>query len=211
MGVGNHQVFIVDISSKTILGNAFPRVIPVARGLLTCSSDKIRNNCTTVLNQLANRHLIFKKLLLIDQDNDHAELHLHLNLVDLELEQFMKSAEQGCHKYKRNNIEWSPYAGVWILRWWLLSRVLTFMSGKTRDPRNLFCDCQLKGMKDPQLITMDKLKTEFLVCKQNLELLEKHGPYFWLKFLKGLVSKARKKGDSICETRITGIIQKEAT
>jgi hypothetical protein len=93
VGVGDHRVFIVDISSNTILGNAFPRVIPVARRLLTCSSDKIRNNYTTVLNQLANRHLIFKKLLLIDQDNDHAELHLHLNLVDLELEQLMKSAE----------------------------------------------------------------------------------------------------------------------
>jgi hypothetical protein len=31
VGVGNHQVFIVNISSKTILGNAFPRVNPVAR------------------------------------------------------------------------------------------------------------------------------------------------------------------------------------
>jgi hypothetical protein len=85
------------------------------------------------------------------------------------------------------------------------------MSGKTRDPRNLFCDCQLKGVKDPRLITVDKLKTEFLVCKQNLELLEKHGPFFRLKFLKGLVSKTRKKGDSVCATRITRIIQKEAT
>jgi hypothetical protein len=132
-------------------------------------------------------------------------------LVDLELEQFMKSAEQGCHKYKRNNIEWSLYTGMWILRQWLLSRVLTFMSGKTRDPRNLFCDCQLKSMKDPCPIMVDELKTEFLVCKQNLELLKKHGPYFRLKFLKGLVSNARKKGNSIRATKITGIIQKEAT
>jgi hypothetical protein len=58
---------------------------------------------------------------------------------------------------------------------------------------------------------VDKLKTEFLVCTQNLELLEKHGPYFRLKFLKGLVSKAKKKRNSVCATRITGIIQKEAT
>jgi hypothetical protein len=31
VGVGDHRVFIVDILSETILGNAFPRVIPVAR------------------------------------------------------------------------------------------------------------------------------------------------------------------------------------
>jgi hypothetical protein len=66
-------------------------------------------------------------------------------------------------------------------------------------------------VKDPRLITVDKLKAEFLVCKQNLEFIEKHGPYFWLKFLKGLVSKAKKRGDSVCASRITGIIQKEAT
>jgi hypothetical protein len=58
---------------------------------------------------------------------------------------------------------------------------------------------------------VDKLKTEFLVCKQNLELLEEHGPYFWLKFLKGLVSKAKKKGGSVHASRITRLIQKEAT
>jgi hypothetical protein len=206
--VSDYRVFIVNISSKTILGNAFPRVIPVARQLLTCSSDKIRNNYTTVLNQLANRHLIFNKLLLIDQEDDHAELHLHLNSVDLELEQFMKSAEQGCHKCKRNSIEWSLYVGMWILRWWLLSRVLDLMSGKMRNPRNLFRDCQLKGVKDPRLIMVDGLKTEFLVCKQNLKLLEKHGPCFWLKFLKGLVSKVKKKGDSVHATRITGILRR---
>ncbi len=117
-----------------------------------------------MLNQLVNRHLIIKKLLLINQDDDHAELHLCLNLVDMEMEQFMKSAEQGCHKYKRNNIEWSPYAGMRILRLWLLSWILTFMSGRMRDSSNLFCDCQLKGVKDSRLITVDKLKTEFLVC-----------------------------------------------
>jgi hypothetical protein len=66
VGVGDHRVFIVNILPETILGNVFPRVIPAARQLLTCSSDKIRNNFTTVLNQLANRHLIFNKLPLID-------------------------------------------------------------------------------------------------------------------------------------------------
>ena len=50
-------------------------------------------------------------------------------------------------------------------------------TGLSKEP---FCDCRLKGVKDPQLITMDKLKTEFLVCKQSLELLEKHGSDFQL-------------------------------
>jgi hypothetical protein len=60
-----------------------------------------------------------------------------MNKFDLELEQFMKVAEKDCHKYKRTDIEWSPYSGVWLHRWWLLACIQRYLSGKTGDPRNL--------------------------------------------------------------------------
>ncbi len=116
-GVGDHRVFLLDIASETILGDVFPRVIPIASRLFNCTSDKIRSIYVLLHNQLANRHLIFKKLLQIDRGSNHispAHVQLQMNRVDLELEQFMKSAEADSHKYKRNNIEWSPYASVWI-------------------------------------------------------------------------------------------------
>jgi hypothetical protein len=52
---------------------------------------------------------------MIDWDSNHIpayQVQLQMNKVDLELEEFMKSSERGSHKYKRNNIEWSPYAKV---------------------------------------------------------------------------------------------------
>jgi hypothetical protein len=88
-----------------------------------------------------------------------------MNKVDLELKEFMKSSERGSHKYKRNNIEWSPYAKVWIHRQWLLKRVHKYLLVKTKDPRNLICDCCLWKIKNPLKITMDELWTEFYVCK----------------------------------------------
>jgi hypothetical protein len=117
MGVGDHRVFILDIDSASLLGEMFPLVVPISRRLLNCSSNRIKQGYITLLNQLSSRHLLFKKLLLIDRDSDRlspADLHLRLKKVDLELEQFMKSAEQGCHKYKCSTIEWSPHAKVWI-------------------------------------------------------------------------------------------------
>ncbi len=101
MGVGNHRVFLLDIESDTLLGDVFPRVIPISRRLLNCASDKIKNTYILVLNQLASRHLIYKKLLYIQQDSTrmtHAQLQLRMNKVDLELEEFMKSLEKDCHK-----------------------------------------------------------------------------------------------------------------
>ncbi len=140
VGVGDHWIFVLDFASETILGNMFPRVIPLARRLLNCASDKIRNNYIAVLNQLLNRHLMFKKMLCIDRASNHlspAIVQLRMNKVDMELEQFMKSAEMDSHGYKRSNIEWLPYSSMWIHQWWLLKWVQTLLSSKTHDPCNL--------------------------------------------------------------------------
>jgi hypothetical protein len=107
VGVGDHQVFVLDFVSETILGNEFPRLIPLSHRHLNCASDKIRNNYIAVLNQLSNRHLMFKKMLRIDRASNHlspAIVQLCMNIVDMELEQFMKLTEMDSHKYKRSNI-----------------------------------------------------------------------------------------------------------
>jgi hypothetical protein len=89
--------------------------------------------------------------------------------------------------------------------------VQTFLSGKTHDSRNLFHKCSTRGIKDPHLITRDELKTDFFVCKHNIKILEKNSPFFWLKFLKDLVKKAKHRWDVFCILKITGIIEKEAS
>ena len=103
VGVGNHRVFIVDITLESILGDVFPSVILASSRLLNCKSDKIKNSYIAVLNQLLNRHLIFQKLLLTDRASKHislAALQLQMNKIDREMEQFMKSAERDSHKFK---------------------------------------------------------------------------------------------------------------
>ncbi len=48
------------------------------------------------------------------------------------------------------------------------------------------------------------------MCKHNLALLEKQGPLFRLRFLKQLVTTAKRHGDTHRASCVTGIIQKEA-
>jgi hypothetical protein len=118
-GVGNHRVFVVDIESDTITGDVFLHVLPTASQLLNCGSDHIKGNYTQVLNQLSNRHNIFKKLLLISGEDGYiptAQVQVRMNKFDQELEEFMKSSEKGCHKYRDDGIKWTPLTGVWIHR-----------------------------------------------------------------------------------------------
>ncbi len=84
-----------------------------------------------------------------------------------------------------------------------------YVADQVRDPRNLFRECALRGIKDPHQITSDEIVAEFYVCKHNLALLEKHGPHFRIRFLKQLVTTAKTHGDTLWATRVTGIIQKE--
>ena len=214
VGVGDHRVFIIDISSPSMIGDIFPRVLPASGRLLNCASDRIKGNYIRVLNQLTSRHALFRKLLFIDVDSDNipsSQVHLRMNKLDLELEQYMKAAEKDCHKYKRTNIEWSPYAGVWLVRRWLLVRIQRYLSGRIKDPRNLFRDCKRSGVKDPRCISDDELRVEFFVCKQNLEHLSKHGPHYRRQFLKRLVSTANAAGDVGRVSKITGILHREAS
>jgi hypothetical protein len=61
-GVGDHRVFVIDVSSESILGDVFPRVIPASRRLLNCASDRIKASYISVLNQLTDRHKVYQKL-----------------------------------------------------------------------------------------------------------------------------------------------------
>jgi hypothetical protein len=176
VGVGDHRVFILDIDSRSLLGDMFPSVIPMSHPLLNCASDWIKISYLSLLNQLSNRHLLFKKLLLIDKESDSlspASTHLQMNKVDLELEHFMKSVESDCHKYKRDNIKWLPYAGVWIHWQWLFAHMKKYLHGEIGDPHNLIRECHLRGVTNPQQISMDEFRMEYLVCKQILRFPER--------------------------------------
>ena len=87
-----------------------------------------------------------------------------------------------------------------------MKRVENFLAGKTRDPRNLIKKCKKKGVKDPRRITEDELKTEFLVCKLNLDTLAKNSPQLRKKFLKDLVTAAKIRGEENRAARLVRII-----
>jgi hypothetical protein len=197
---------------QSLIGDAFPRVLPAAERLLNCDSDRIQCKYNWVLNQLASRHLLFHKLLQMGCDLDslsEAQFLVRINKANKELEEFMKVTKKDCHKYIGGHIEWCPVTGVWMKHCWLLGQVQVFLNGQTRDPRNLFNECPKHGLRDPQQITQDKLNAEFFICKRKLEYLVKHGPRMRRKFLNNLILTAKKKGDQVCATKIATILQLE--
>ena len=125
-GVGDHRCFILDFSSVSMLGSVFPRIVPPAGRKLHCNSERIRKNYCSVLNELADRHQMFRKLNGINRLADSmtvAEFQLIMNKWDDELTDYICSAESKCNKFHMGTIDYSPEANAWLRRRWLHSKV----------------------------------------------------------------------------------------
>ena len=61
-GVGDHRCFFLDFTSDSIIGTVFPKIAKPSSRKLHCESYRIVRNYNKVLNQLADRHQLFRKL-----------------------------------------------------------------------------------------------------------------------------------------------------
>ena len=119
VGVGDHRCFILDFTSASLVGDVFPKVVTAKGRKLHCQSERLIRNYNKVLNQLCDRHQMFKKLLDIRKSSPlltTAEFLLLMNKWNKEFEDYMKSAENQCNSVKDDHIEWSPKVGVWLTR-----------------------------------------------------------------------------------------------
>ena len=212
-GVGDHRCFVLDFHSESVVGDVFPRVVPAAGRKLT-EQESHRAAYRKCLNQLCDRHQMFRKLLDIRRDSDQlsdSQWLLRMNKWDRELEQFMRSAENNCRKFKQCHIEWSPEVGSWMRRRWLLAQVRKYLDGKIRDPRNLFRDCRKYNVKDPRFISRDELNAEYYVTNREIERLAKLAPKLRRQHLKDLIRKAKQQGDVDRAATILRILHREAS
>ena len=117
VGIGDHRCFILDFTSASLLGDVFPKIVTAKGRKLHCQSERLIRNYNKVLNQLCDRHQIFKKLLDIRKLSPlltTSEFLLLVSKWDKEFEDYMRSAENQCNSFKDDCIEWSPKAGVWV-------------------------------------------------------------------------------------------------
>ena len=125
-GVGDHRCFIVDLSSASLIGMAFPNIVQCAARKLHCTSfwmvAMYNNELTRICNEHNMFHRLDKILRLCDFFPDDDFLLL-MNSLDDEMKEYMLHAETYCSKFMMENIKWSPTTGLWLSRWWLLHHV----------------------------------------------------------------------------------------
>ena len=115
-GVGDHCCFILDFTSESVLGSIFPRVVAPSKRKLHYNYERIQNNYNSVLNELTNIHQLsdmFNELDGIVKMLTEVEFQLYINIWDNELTEYTKASENICHKFKQNQVYYSPEMTVW--------------------------------------------------------------------------------------------------
>ena len=212
-GVGDHRCFVLDFTSKSVLGTSFPRVLPHSGRKLNCYCERIRDTYNMVLDELADRHEMYRKLDDLTQLADlisPTEFQIKINKWDDELTDYMQDVEDKCHKFKQNHVDWSPKYGVWNRRQRLLLWVEKYLDGKVPDSRNLIWDCMKKKICNPWLMTKELLKVDLFFCKKEMENLKAKAPEMQRKHLQKRLEFHQKAGNEKAIVDVTRIIRYES-
>ena len=122
----------------------------------------------------------------------------------------MLGAENKCHAYKQNHIEYSPEVNIWLTRRWTLGSVKKYLEGRVPDPRNLYKRCDRQDIPDPRGMKLDDVEIEIFICGQKIDDLRAHAPKMRIEHLRLCLAKAKEEQREDKAASIVRILRKEA-
>eukprot|EP00956_Cyclotella_meneghiniana_P019224 scaffold32771_cov65-Cyclotella_meneghiniana.AAC.1 len=211
-GVGDHRVFVVEVSAASLFGGKYPSIGAPASRTLNCKISRVRRNYNNVLKSLCQRHKMHGKLMRIkalDEDVSAAQYQLMHNKWDNELGDFMASAEDQCSKFKSCHIEFSPTVGQWLKRRSIFKWILRWHDGKVPDTRNLQRAAARNQIEDPLGSSREDIEARLVACIGEIFKLKKSAPELRRKHLLDCLRKAHARGDHETVSEILRIRRKE--
>jgi hypothetical protein len=212
-GVGDHRVFVVEVSAASLFGGKYPTVGSAAARTLNCKISRCRAQYNSVLKSLCDRHKMHEKLLrlkCLDDNVTPAQYQLMHNRWDNELGEFMSSAEEQCTKFKSCQIEYSPTVGIFIKRRSVLKWILRWYDGAVPDVRNLLRTAKRNNVENPLTTSREDIEARLVACIGHLVELKKQAPELRRKHLLTCLIKAKKRGDDKAVEEIIRIRRKES-
>ena len=209
-GVGDHRSFILDVSTRSLVGiHPQPVKRPTARRLNTkiphCSDNYVNS-----LESLFIQHKITQKLnSLRESGTSGSTLQHQLDAIDNTISQLMHCAERNCRKLKSGRIPFSPEASLWIKRTLCYRSLLRYWAGKIKNKGNLLRQARRCRINDPLALSIQTIKDRLHECKQRCNFFTKHGHRHRRTHLHSRLHEAKDKGDEDAERRILQIIKGE--
>jgi hypothetical protein len=137
-GVGDHRMFVVDITTKSMVGfNPQPVKHPKARRL-NSRIPRAKNAYNRRYKKLLSKHRLTEKLAEAHRLGLSPErMKEALDKIDEISKECMIDAEKKCRKLRNGKIPFSPEASIWIKRCQFYRSLLRYWAGKIKNRGNL--------------------------------------------------------------------------
>jgi hypothetical protein len=167
-GVGDHQLFVINFATTTLVGSGMTTVVhPALRRLNTkihgCADRYNKSLCQNIL-----RHRLLKRMVAAALSGaSKSDLAQTLNKLDQEREVYMKHVERKCRWLKSGRIPFSPEALLWIHQCQVYRSLLRWHNGQLWNHGNSCRTARQCQINAPFQLTVEDIKLHMVICKEK--------------------------------------------
>jgi hypothetical protein len=168
---GDHRAFIIDISTRSLLGEFRYKVCrPISRRLIT-SQQRSVDEYNRIVKEQFDRHRIVIRLDAVDKMTRYcgfpAPNFLRAMIIKLyrQMTEIRIHAEKKCRKILRPDSDYSPTVQMWYDRIHAYLQLIRLKEGKAKNAGNVIRFAMRTSIQTPDKLTMEELKDGLRYCR----------------------------------------------
>ena len=184
-GVGDHRLFVIDFSTRSVVGKYLRNAVRPASRRLNTRIEGCRKQYNTRLEDNIQRHRLREKIAEIEQsDLPQSIKRSKLDRIDQDGKGYMRKAEKKCRRIKSGRIPFSPEASIWIRRAQCYRSILRYHNGQIKNRGNLKRTARRVGIRSPLSLSVKEIQARLAHCKEQCEYFRKHGKRYRRRHLE---------------------------
>jgi len=211
--VGDHRTVLLDVCTKSAIGESSYRVVRPKARRLTSRHPKGQQRYVDLVEEQMELHKLQERLdRLTAQEQEHpcsAEVSEGLEQLDVQFQEIQRHGEDKCRKIYRGPLEFSLPVRYWDYRKKCYQGLVRRHEGKVRDVSTLIKQCHKAKIDRPKSLTLKQCQDGVKVCKHRLHLLRKSSRGLRKVFLRDRYIDERALGHDAEAKGILQTIEKE--
>ena len=168
---GDHRAFIIDISTRLLLGEYRYKVCrPVSRRLIMSQQESV-DEYNRIVQEQFDQHRIPERLDAVDKMTRYCGLptpnFLQAMIIKLyrQMTEIRVHAEKKCRKILRPDCDYSPTIQMWYDRIHAYLQLIRLKEGKAKNLGNILRFATRTNIQTPDKLTMEELKDGLRYCR----------------------------------------------
>jgi hypothetical protein len=192
-GIGNHQMFILDVTMETLVGKTPTKVVRPASQRLKSKMPWCGEAYIQSLEHNIVQHRLLERLNKIHRSSlSHKKKMETLNAINQEGQDYMIHAENTCRKIKCCRIPYSLKASIWIRRAQVYYSIIQWHKGQIQNKGNLKRAARRCNIQNPMGLSMAEVLLWVEECKQECKFYQENGKRFQPKHLNKRMQLAQE-------------------